>query len=154
MHHCCISKPRADAAAHDANELFMNFVNLLRCIGLCLLPAPIQSFYHTSLNCYTRKHGWLCFVNTSGKSTLSPPPFVPSSLFSSSSLRRSPHVSAVHWQHDAGSEDVPVAVHRVQVVQHLWHLWERCMYAYADPLWLQKKKLFSCLMSGDILHWI
>lgn len=45
-----------------------------------------------------------------------------------SSLCRSPHVSAVHWQHDAGSEDVSVAVHRVQVVQHLRHLWERRTY--------------------------
>lgn len=52
----------------------------------------------------------------------------PPSLLSSPSLRRSPHVSAVHWQHDAGGEDVPVAVHRVQVVQPLRHLWERRMY--------------------------
>lgn len=73
MRHCCISKPRADAAAHDVNQLFMNFVNLFRYIGLCLL--PIQSFCHTSLSCYTRKHRWLCFGNSSGNSTpsISPP---------------------------------------------------------------------------------
>lgn len=42
------------------------------------------------------------------------------------SVRRSPHVSAVHRQHDAGSAHIPVAVHRVQVVQLMWHLGERC----------------------------
>lgn len=44
---------------------------------------------------------------------------------SPSSLHRPPNVSAVHRQHDAGGEDVPVAVHRVQVVQHMRHLRER-----------------------------
>lgn len=154
MRHCCISKPRADAAAHDANELFMNFVNLFRYIGLCLLPAPIQSFYHTSLNCYTRKHDWLCFVNTSGKSTLSPPP--------SSLLHFSPHrPSAGHPTCLQFTDNMMQAVRTYQ-----WQCIECkscsiCGTSENDVCTLtlilcgsKKKNCFTCLMSGDILHWI
>lgn len=35
---------------------------------------------------------------------------------------------AVHREHDAGGEDLPVAVHRVQVLQPLRNLRERRMY--------------------------
>jgi hypothetical protein len=38
---------------------------------------------------------------------------------------RPPVLPAVHPCDDGCSEDLPLAVHRVQVLQHLWHLRER-----------------------------
>lgn len=41
---------------------------------------------------------------------------------------RSSLVPAVHPGDDGGGEDVPVAVHRVQVLQHVRHVGERCTF--------------------------
>lgn len=38
---------------------------------------------------------------------------------------RPPILPAVHPHNDGGCEDVPLAVHRVQVLQHVWNLRER-----------------------------
>lgn len=46
-------------------------------------------------------------------------------------LQRSPHMSAVHREHDAGGQDVSVAVHRVQVLQSVRNLRERCEHRHA-----------------------
>lgn len=46
-------------------------------------------------------------------------------------LQRSPHMSAVHRKHDAGGQDVSVAVHRVQVLQSVRNLRERCEHRHA-----------------------
>lgn len=40
-------------------------------------------------------------------------------------------MSAVHTSDDGCSEDVPLAVHRVQVLQRLRHLRERCEAPYS-----------------------
>lgn len=40
--------------------------------------------------------------------------------------RRPPDVPAVHAGDDGCSEDLPLAVHRVQMLQRLWHVRERC----------------------------
>ena len=39
----------------------------------------------------------------------------------------------VHPRDDGSSEDLPLAVHRVQVLQHLWHLRERCACVIPSP---------------------
>lgn len=50
---------------------------------------------------------------------------------------------AVHTSDDGCSEDLPLAVHRVQVLQRLWHLRERRERLYDIPnllvLYVSKK---------------
>lgn len=41
------------------------------------------------------------------------------------SAPRTPLVFTVHGEHDGGCADLPLAVHRVQVLQPMWHLGER-----------------------------
>lgn len=52
------------------------------------------------------------------------------SLPMSSLSSRPPDVSAVHPRDDGCGEDLPLAVHRVQVLQRLWHIRERCNSFY------------------------
>lgn len=42
-------------------------------------------------------------------------------------------MSAVHPGDDGGSQDIPLAVHRVQVLQHVWHIGERRMFGLLAP---------------------
>lgn len=72
----------------------------------------------------------------------------------SPSVPRSPHVSAVHRQHDARGQDVPVAVHRMQVVQPLWHVRERRTYAggrFSTPNRLDAELVFVVLTNTNVL---
>lgn len=49
---------------------------------------------------------------------------VSSSYFTLLPPHRAPVLPAVHPRDDGSSEDLPLAVHRVQMLQHLWHLRE------------------------------
>lgn len=55
---------------------------------------------------------------------------------------RTPDVSAVHASDDGRREDVPLAVHRVQVLQRLRHLGERCEAPYSG---FHSKDLSVCV---------
>lgn len=55
---------------------------------------------------------------------LASPPFL-AACFTRPHPHRAPVLPAVHPRDDGGSEDLPLAVHRVQVLQHLRHLRER-----------------------------
>lgn len=64
--------------------------------------------------------------------------------------RRPPILSAVHAHHDGGGEDVPLAVHRVQVLQHVRNLGERRELTLGGPaaaLWFHSAHLLMCVFS-------
>lgn len=111
----------------------MDYVNMFRCVRPSASAVSSSSGpprKQASPTGYIRETWLHLFCSSSGY------PFFCFFLISLASSRRSPcrspHMSAVHWQHDAGGEDVPVAVHRVQVLQHLRHLRERCTYDVGD----------------------
>lgn len=105
----------------NVNQFLMDCIKVFRCVSAFICVCYHNQFKASS-TCLTHE-----LLRPSALSFLSSSVFHCSPL-SSPSARRTPNMPAVHREHDAGGEDVPVAVHRVQVVQPLWHLRERCMY--------------------------
>ena len=50
---------------------------------------------------------------------------------------RPPKLSAVHSQHDCVCEEIPVAVHWVQVLWSVWHLWQWCKYMCTEGSYMK-----------------
>lgn len=133
----------------------MNYVNMSSRVSVYVC-CWLQ--FKASLNCSIRLQTMLTLLLATHRVTPSFLPHFPCLFLPC--IRRSPHMSAVHWQHDAGSEDVPVAVHRVQVLQHLRHLRERRMYTVGEGRLVWSKNVSAQMLLLDFplnwfeAHWI
>uniref|UniRef100_A0A5F9C5K4 Double PHD fingers 2 n=1 Tax=Oryctolagus cuniculus TaxID=9986 RepID=A0A5F9C5K4_RABIT len=78
--------------------------------GLLAVTAPSSALLLLERGCCHRQ--WAPLRPSQAACSLPPP-------------RRASVLPPVHPRDDGGGEDLPLAVHRVQVLQHLWHLRER-----------------------------